>query len=318
MSYEYDMAVIGAGAAGSTAAGMSALLGAKTVLIEEQRLGGDCTWTGCIPSKTLLHASRAAQQIKTADRLGFTAMQPQFDFSKVTDHVRQIRRHIYDESDAPPQMEKLGVEVILGSARFCGPHTVEIRKDSGHLHRLTSRFFVIATGSRPITPAFSEPVLTNESIFEQQTQPKRLLILGAGPVGIEMAQAFVRLGSEVTVVTRGSRALPRDDPEHAGKLQACLSREGIRFLLEQKVTGLDKDRGGFCAVLQDGRRLSCDAVIAAIGRKPSIDTLSRENAGVQSNREGIGVDRHCRTSQRHFYAAAMLPACIASRIWPNT
>jgi pyruvate/2-oxoglutarate dehydrogenase complex dihydrolipoamide dehydrogenase (E3) component len=303
MSYEYDMAVIGAGAAGLTAAGMSALLGAKTVLIEKQRLGGDCTWTGCIPSKTLIHASRTAQQIKTAARLGFTSMQPRFDFSRVMDHVRQIRQHVYDEFDAPPRMEKLGVELILGSARFCDPHRLEIRKDSSHLQRLTSRFFVIATGSRPKIPAFSEPVLTNESIFEQQSKPNRLLIMGAGPVGMEMAQAFVRLGSEVTVVTSGARVLPRDDPEHTGKLQDCLSREGVGFFFGQRVAMLEKSGNCLSAVLEDGRTLSCDGALAAIGRQPFIEALQLEKAGVRFTKNGIRIDQHCRTSKRHIYAA---------------
>ncbi|MBV8051904.1 MAG: NAD(P)/FAD-dependent oxidoreductase [Acidobacteriaceae bacterium] len=303
MSYEYDMAVIGAGAAGLTAAGMSALLGAKTVLIEANRLGGDCTWAGCIPSKTLLQASKAVHQMRTAGRFGLTPIQPEFDFSNVIDHIRQVRQHIYDDSDAPSQIEKLGVEVILGSARFCDPHTLQIRKACGHLHRLTSRFFVIAAGSRPKEPAFSEPVLTNETIFEQRSQPKRLLIMGAGPVGIEMAQAFVRLGSEVTVVAHGTRALPRDDAEHASTLQECLSREGVGFLFRQRVTSLNKGHQCLSAVLEGGRTLSCDAALAAIGRQPTIEALSLENAGVAFTQQGIAVDRHCRTSKRHIYAA---------------
>jgi pyruvate/2-oxoglutarate dehydrogenase complex dihydrolipoamide dehydrogenase (E3) component len=303
MSYEYDMAVIGAGAAGLTASGMSALLGAKTALIEGHRLGGDCTWAGCVPSKTLLQASKAAHQMETADRFGLTAMQPQFDFSKVMNHVRQTRLHIYEEADAPPQMERLGVDVILGSARFCDPHTLEIRNAAGQLRRLTARFFVIATGSRPKTPAFSEPVLTNETIFEQESQPKRLLIMGAGPAGMELAQAFVRLGSEVTVVAPGTRVLPRDDPEHAGTLQGCLSREGVGFLFGQKVVSLNKCGYSLTAVLSNGHTLSCDAALAAIGREPSINGLQLENAGVRFTQKGISIDRHCRTSQRHIYAA---------------
>jgi pyruvate/2-oxoglutarate dehydrogenase complex dihydrolipoamide dehydrogenase (E3) component len=302
MSFQYDMIVIGGGAAGLTAAGMSALLGAKTALIEQHRLGGDCTWVGCVPSKTLLRTSKAAHLIRTADRFGFTAMQPQFDFMTVMDHVRRTRQRIYEDADAAPHIEKLGVEVILGSARFQDRRTVQIQETSGASRQLTSRFFIIATGSRPRTGNFSEPPLTNETIFELGLQPKQLLVMGAGPIGIELAQAFQRLGSEVTVVASGNRILPRDDPEHAGQLQECLSREGVSFLFSQKVTKLERRENSVTAVLDSGRTISCDAALAAIGREPAIKGLRLENAMVRFGEKGIDVDLHCRTSQRHIYA----------------
>jgi pyruvate/2-oxoglutarate dehydrogenase complex dihydrolipoamide dehydrogenase (E3) component len=302
MRYQYDMIVIGGGAAGLTAAGMSALLGAKTALIEAHRLGGDCTWVGCVPSKTLLRASKAAHHMNTADRFGLAAIQPHFEFSKIMDHIRRTRQRIYNDADAPPHLERLGVEVILGSARFCNPRTLEIHKSSGISSRLTSRFFIIATGSHPKTPNFSEPMLTNETIFELEAHPKRLLIIGAGPVGVEMAQAFRRLGSEVTIVARGNRILARDDPEQTRQLQECLDREGVRFLFGQKVAGLERHENGLIAILHDGRTLSCDAALAAIGREPAIKGLELQNAGVPFGEKGVDIDRHCRTSQRHIYA----------------
>ena len=170
------------------------------------------------------------------------------------------------------------------------------------LRRLTSRFFIIATGSRPRPGNFSEPPLTNETIFELESQPKRLLVIGAGPVGIEMAQAFQRLGSEVMVIARGNRILPRDDPEHAGQLQECLSREGVCFLLGQEVTRLEKRENSLAAVLDNGRTIFCDAALAALGREPAIQGLQLEKATVRFGEKGIDVDRHCRTSQRHIYA----------------
>lgn len=297
------MVVIGGGAAGLTAAGMSAVLGAKTALIEEYRLGGDCTWFGCIPSKTLLRAAKAAYHMTTADRFGFVPSQPQFDFSQVMGHIRRTRQGIYEGADAPPHMEKLGVEVILGRARFGDSHTIEVREASGMSRRLTSRFFVIATGSRPRTPNFAEPTLTNQTIFELESQPKRLLIMGAGPVGIEMAQAFQRLGSEVTVVARGNRILPRDDPEQANMLRECLAQEGVKFLFGQDVASLQRYGDGLAAILKDGRTLACDAALSAIGREPAVRGLQLENAGVRFGEKGIDVDRRCRTSQRHIYAA---------------
>jgi pyruvate/2-oxoglutarate dehydrogenase complex dihydrolipoamide dehydrogenase (E3) component len=302
MIHEYDMAVIGGGAAGLTAAGMSALLGAKTALIEEHRLGGDCTWVGCVPSKTLLSASKAAHRMKTADRFGLVPIQPQFDFSNVMAHVRSVRQNVYNDADAPPHLEKLGVEVILGTARFCDPHTIEIRESSGVSRRLTSRFFIIATGSRPRTPNFAESPMTNETIFELDSQPKRLLVMGAGPVGIEMAQAFQRLGSEVTIITPGNRILPRDDLEQADQLRQRLSREGVGFLFGLKVVALERRGTSLTSKLEDGRTLSCDAALAAIGREPATRGLQLENAGVRFGEKGIDVDRRCRTTQRHIYA----------------
>jgi pyruvate/2-oxoglutarate dehydrogenase complex dihydrolipoamide dehydrogenase (E3) component len=302
MGYDYDMVVIGGGAAGLTAAGMAALLGAKTVLIEEHRLGGDCTWVGCVPSKTLLRAAKAAHEMKTADRFGLIPVQPEIPFSQVMEHVRRTRELIYKDADAPPNLEKLGVEVLIGSARFADPHTIEIQNTAGKPRRLSSRFFVIASGSRPKMAGFSAPALTNETIFELESQPKRLLIMGAGPVGIEMAQAFERLGSEVLVVAPGDRILPRDDPAQARKLGEHLSREDVSFILGQRVTALEKRGADLVAMLQDGRTLACDAALAAIGRVPASKGLQLEKAGVRFGEKGIGVDARCRTSQRHIYA----------------
>lgn len=303
MNYQYDMIVIGGGAAGLTAAGMSALLGAKTALIEQDRLGGECTWTGCVPSKTLLHVSKVAHRMRTAGRFGIAPIDPQFDFASVMDHVRRTRQTIYKQADAPPNIEKLGVEVICGAAQFRDSHTLEIGDSLGNFRTISSRYFVIATGSRPKTPIFSEPTLTNETIFELESQPKRLLVMGAGPVGIEMAQAFCRLGSEVTVASVGDRILPKDDPEQARQLQEYLSQEGISFVFGQKVVALEKLGPGLRAGLESGREVLCDAVLAAIGREPRIEALGLNNAGVLFGDEGIEVDRHSRTSQRHIYAA---------------
>lgn len=304
MKYDYDMIVIGGGAAGLIAAGMSALLGAKTALIEEHRLGGDCTWVGCIPSKTLLKAARVAHQTRTADRFGLNATNPSIPFPQLMEHVRRTRQQVYGEADAPPNVEKLGVEVIAAHARFTDPHTVEITE--GESRKITSRYFVIATGSRPkippTSPGFAVECLTNETLFELTVQPKRLLVLGAGPVGIEMAQAFQRLGSDVTIVAPDSGILAKDDPEHARVLQERLAGEGVSFLLGHKVEALSRDDRALRATLDNGRIIACDAALAAIGRQANTGALGLEKAGVATGEKGIPVDRHCRTSQRHIFA----------------
>ena len=181
MKPDFDVLVIGGGAAGLTAAGMSAVLGAKTALVEARTLGGDCTWHGCVPSKSLLRAAKIAHQMRTAGRFGLTPANVEHDFSRVLDRVHSIQERIYADADAPPKFEKLGVEVIPGSARFIGPHAVEIEAN-GTARRLTSRYFVVATGSSPSRPRLetdgSVPVLTNETIFDLDRLPKRLLVLG--------------------------------------------------------------------------------------------------------------------------------------------
>ena len=255
-----------------------------------------------MPSKTLLRIARTAHEIRTAERFGFAPAQAHIDFQKVMEHVRQIRRQIYQDADAPPHMERLGVEVIAGSASFVDPHTIQVEGESDGVRRLTSRYFIIATGSRPRVPAFEEPVLTNESIFELQSRPNRLLILGAGPVGIELAQAFTRLGSQVQVVAPGERILPRDDPKQVGMLQNYLSREGVVFHLGRKITALARGENGLVASMDDGRTLYCDAALAAIGREPVIKDLQLQSAAIRVEEKGIVVDSRCRTSQRHIYA----------------
>jgi pyruvate/2-oxoglutarate dehydrogenase complex dihydrolipoamide dehydrogenase (E3) component len=296
--YDYDMVVIGGGAAGLVASGMSALLGAKTALVEEHRLGGDCTWTGCIPSKTLIHAAKIVHEARTAYRCGLIPSEALDDFAALMRHVQQVRSAVYDEADSPPNMEKLGVEVIVSHAAFADPHTLQLGD-----RRITSRFFVIATGSRPRVPDFPAPLLTNETLFELDQQPRRLLVLGAGPVGIEMAQAFRRLGSEVTVVDPGDRILSKDDPELTASLKTVLAEEGVTFRLGRKVVSARRQDECLLATLDDGGNLACDAILAAIGRKPRMETLGLERAGVECSSHGITVDSHCRTSQRHIYAS---------------
>ncbi|HEX8984022.1 MAG TPA: FAD-dependent oxidoreductase [Bryobacteraceae bacterium] len=300
MKYDFDMLVIGGGAAGLTAAGMSAVLGAKTALVEARKLGGDCTWHGCVPSKSLLRAATVAHEIRTAGRLGLTPAGVEHDFARVMERVHAVRERIYADADAPPHFEKLGVEVITGRARFLGPHAVEIEMDGG-ARRLTSRYFVVATGSSTRTPQLATdgtvPVLTNETIFELDRLPKRLLVLGAGPAGIEMAQAFQRLGSAVTVATHGSGILGRDDRELAAILLDHLRGEGIQFLVEAQVVRLQAGAAHFAS----GGRVEADALLAAVGRRPNVESLHLEAAGVQVNDKGIAVNRRCQSSARHIY-----------------
>ena len=300
MSYEYDMIVIGGGAAGLTASGMAAVFGAKTALIEAKKLGGDCTWHGCVPSKSLLHAAKVAHEMRTAGRYGLTPAKAEHDFSRVMAHVHSIRQHIYEDADAPPHFEKLGVEVIEGRARFLDSHTLEVQSN-GSIRKLSSRYFVIATGSSPRMPGIpgieSANVLNNESLFELEHLPKHLLVLGAGPIGMEMAQAFRRLGSEVTILNRSPGILRRDDAELSAMLLEHLRREGIQFVFGMEASKIE----GAIVHLKNGKRIEADAVLAAAGRNPNIDSLNLAATGVKANEKGIIVDRRCRSSVKHIY-----------------
>ena len=303
MTTDYDMVVIGGGAAGLTAAGMSAVLGARTALISDSKLGGDCTWQGCVPSKSLLKAARVAHEMRSAAKYGLTPSGASHDWSQIIGRVHAIREHVYEDADAPPNMEKLGVEVIAAQARFVTRNSVEITSPEISARQvLTSRYFIIATGSKPRIPNIAGmdriPVLTNESLFELKERPQRLLVLGAGPIGIEMAQAFQRLGSEVTVIGRSGGILDRDDAELAGMLQNCLQGEGIQFFPGQEVERLEAGR----AHLKSGATVPADAVLAAVGRRPNTDTLELQAIGVNTTEKGIVVDRHCRTNVKNILA----------------
>jgi pyruvate/2-oxoglutarate dehydrogenase complex dihydrolipoamide dehydrogenase (E3) component len=311
MAMDFDMVVVGGGAAGLTAAGISASLGAKTALIEESRLGGDCTWTGCIPSKALLKAAGIANTFRTADRYGLKASEPQFDFSTVMDRVHEIQTTVYEDADDPAVYQKMGITVIEGKAHFISPRQVEILGRGGGRRQVASRFFVIATGGRPVIPPVEglaeTPYLTSETIFTISKLPARMIVLGAGPVGTEMAQAFRRLGSEVAVLNVRDRILPRDDAELTNLLREHLAGEGICFLLGSGVRRIDSGMGSVRVTYRAGASLTeetveGDTLLVAAGRRPNLDDLGLEAAGVQASHAGIIVDRHCRTSAENIFA----------------
>jgi pyruvate/2-oxoglutarate dehydrogenase complex dihydrolipoamide dehydrogenase (E3) component len=311
MALDFDMVVIGGGSAGLTAAGISASLGAKTALIEEHKLGGDCTWTGCVPSKALLKAAGIANSIRTADRYGLNASEPQFDFSAVMDRMHEIQNAVYEEADAPPVYQKMGIEVVEGKAQFISSRRVEVLGPGGGRRQFTSRFFVIATGGRPVMPPVEgvaeTPYLTSESIFSISKLPSKLIVLGAGPIGIEMAQTFRRFGSEVVVVGRRDRILPRDDAELTDLLRAHLAGEGVRFLLGSSVRKIESAIGTVHVTYRAGsssteETVEGDTLLVAAGRRPNMDGLNLEAAGIQAGPAGIAVDRHCRTSAGNIFA----------------
>ncbi|MEL6616495.1 MAG: FAD-dependent oxidoreductase [Bacteroidota bacterium] len=318
--YDFDYIVIGGGAAGLTAAGIAANAGVKTMMIERHRLGGDCTWTGCVPSKVLLHAAHLAHHAREASAFGVDA-EVSVRFADVMQHVHTLREEVYEDADAPEIFEGFGVEVVHGDARFVNAHTIEIvagaSGDGHHVEkrRVTGRLFIICSGGRaappPIEGLDSVDYLTNETLFEITEQPTHLAIVGSGPIGIEMGQAFNRLGTKVTILDRADRILGRDDPEHAEMLLQVLKDEGVEFVFDTTVERVEPlapeaSGDGVSGVrlhLSSGESLEADRLLIATGRKPNVETLNLEAAGVEYTRTGVSVNDKCRTSQRHIYAA---------------
>jgi pyruvate/2-oxoglutarate dehydrogenase complex dihydrolipoamide dehydrogenase (E3) component len=304
MPRDYDVVVVGGGAAGLTASGLAASFGAKTMMVERDRLGGDCTWSGCVPSKTLIKAAKVVHQAHAAHRYGLTDFAPEIPFARVMEHVRDVRDEVYHDADRPEIYEDLGVDVRFGAARLVGPHHLVIEGEDG-ADRISARYIVLATGGRAAVPPIDGldgvDYLTNESLFEIDAQPGSLAIVGAGPIGIEMAQAFGRLGTDVTVVDHGNRILSRDDAEHAEMLREVLHREGVQFRFGARVERVEEDNEQV-VLHTDGDAIRADRVLIATGRRPNTEDLGLEEAGVVFTEKGIQVDDKCQTSQSHIYA----------------
>jgi len=311
MKPDYDMVVIGGGSAGLTAAGISASLGAKTAMIEAAKLGGDCTWYGCVPSKALIKAAKTARTISTAGKYGLKDTAPKFNFAEVIKQVHTTRNEIYEEADAPHHFEKLGIEVIYGRASFVDKYTIILDDGERNDETITSRYFIIATGSSPVVPPIEGlsdvPFLTNETIFEIDQLPGHLIIVGAGPIGMEMAQSFRRFDSQVTVIDFMDSILIRDNKELTEILRESLSCEGINFVLNNGVKRIEKVNGTIAVTVEEknGPSISTvygDALLISVGRKPNINGLNLEAAGVKTTRSGIVVNDRGRTSVKNIYA----------------
>jgi len=310
MKYDYDAIVIGGGAAGLTASGIAANFGAKTMMIEKDRLGGDCTWNGCVPSKTLIKAASVIYKAKESNKYGIDLSIQDVDLSRVMKHVDEVRNEIYEEADRPEIFEEMGIEVVFGEASFSGSHTLSIMLPDGTERTVTSKYFFICTGSTPFVPPIpgleSVNYLTNESLFQIDSIPKSINIIGAGPIGCEMAQSFVRLGLDVTVLDMADRILANDDPELTKILMKSLEEEGVKFELNAAIENVESaDESVRISYSKNGesRSATSESLLAATGRRPNVGGLNLEAAGVNYSKKGIEVNKSGRTNQRHIYAA---------------
>jgi pyruvate/2-oxoglutarate dehydrogenase complex dihydrolipoamide dehydrogenase (E3) component len=296
---ETDICVIGGGSGGLSVAAGAVQMGARVVLIEGGEMGGDCLNAGCVPSKALIAAAKAAQAMRSAAKFGIAPVEPVVDFGAVKDHVAKVIETIAPV-DSQERFEGLGVHVIRAWATFTGPDSVQAGG-----HEIRARRFVIATGSRPFVPPIpgveTVPYLTNETIFALRERPEHLIVIGGGPIGIEMAQAHRRLGCRVTLV-EGASALNREDPELAAFVLAALRAEGVEILEGTQVAGLDGTEGAVGVTLADGRRIAGSHILMAVGRQVDLSRLNLDAAGVRHDRRGVKVDASLRSSNRRVYA----------------
>ncbi|TAN52304.1 MAG: FAD-binding protein [Methylococcaceae bacterium] len=301
---EYDLCVIGGGAAGLVTAAGAAALGAKVALVEKHRLGGDCLWHGCVPSKALLHSAGVAHTLRTAERAGLDNFEPMVDLAGVMERVRSVIRTI-EPNDSPERFRSLGVEVLFGAGCFTTPDRFAVEGRT-----ITANRYVLATGSRaaqPLIPGLEQvSYLTNATLFDLREPVPHLIVVGGGPIGVEMAQAFRRLGSAVDLIETGPGILPREDQDMAALVQQRLAAEGMRFHFRQRIHSIENGAGalqlrlkccGEAETLLEGSHL-----LIAAGRNPNLDGLGLDAAGVVLENGRLKLDARLRTTNKRIYA----------------
>lgn len=294
----YDLVVIGAGAAGLVAAGFAGRVGLKVALIEKELLGGDCTHYGCVPSKALLMVARKVHNARNSAKYGVHVDNVRVDMAQVRDYVRGTVDEIYQHETPEVFEREYGVEVIIGEARFVNADTVTVNGRELHAKRI-----IIATGARPLLPPVKGldevPYLTYKTLFDNDTLPERLLVIGAGPIGAEMAQAYTRFGAKVTMIDE--RLLPNDEPEVAEVVEQVFTREGISFV-KSLAESVRQDGDEIVILTRSGEEVRGDQLLVVTGRAPIVDTLDLDKAGVTYSKKGIEVDKYLRTNVPNIFA----------------
>ena len=302
----YDLVVVGGGTAGLVSAMGAAGLGARVALVERHLLGGDCLNVGCVPSKALIRSARAAADARRASGLGVNVGAVEPDFDAIMRRMRERRAGI-SPNDAAQRIQRAGVDLFFGDAAFTSPRTLDVNETS-----LRFRRAVIATGGRPTAPpvpGLSDiDYLTNETLFSLAELPRRLLVIGGGPIGCELAQAFAHFGSAVTVLDQAAHVLPREDPDAAAVVQRRLVKDGVTLELGVKLVEAINDGGQVCLRFERPNRGGIaeargDRLLVSAGRAPNVEGLGLDAAGVAVSRRGVTVNDRLRTSNRRIYAA---------------
>ncbi|HJV09739.1 MAG TPA: FAD-dependent oxidoreductase [Acidimicrobiales bacterium] len=308
MASRYDLVIIGMGSGGMVGAEFAATIGLRVAVIERGRVGGDCLWTGCVPSKALLASAKAAHTMKVADKYGLPSLPPvDIDTSLVWKRIRAIQQELAGTDDDPERFRAMGVEIIAGQARITSPNSVEL---VGQDRTLETRVILLCTGSRPLTPPIEglkeAGFLTSENVFEIERAPKSMVMIGGGPIAIEMAQAFTRLGIRTTVLQKGPGILPRDEPDLVATLTGMLREEGVDLRLNvetERVAVADGRKMVYGAENGEPAKWDAEELLVAVGRRPNVEGLGLDEVGVKVGRRGIEVDERMRTSVPSIYAA---------------
>ncbi|CCU78890.1 Mercuric ion reductase [Halanaerobium saccharolyticum subsp. saccharolyticum DSM 6643] len=300
--YNYDIVVIGGGAAGLTAAFTANGLNKKVALIEKDRLGGECTWKGCVPSKALLKSAKVAHQIQEADKYGVKS-DFEIDDKRVMDYVHSVQEKIYQKEN-PKVLAEKGIDFIDAQAEFVDNHTLKVGEN-----KISADKIIIASGSLPFIPAIEgvEKIsyLSNENLFELEKLPESLLIIGGGPIGIEMAQAFNRLGVEVSLVQRSEQILKKEEASFSQRLRKKLAQEGVNFFIGFEAVKFEKkDKIILTAADNNGdvKQIKAEKVLIAAGRKANVESLKLDKIGLKTSRQGIVTDKKMRTNINNIYA----------------
>jgi pyruvate/2-oxoglutarate dehydrogenase complex dihydrolipoamide dehydrogenase (E3) component len=308
----YDLTIIGGGSAGLVLAVAGAKLGKKTALVEKHRIGGDCLWTGCVPSKALLKAAKVANYIQNAEKYGVVASSPTSDWQQVMGYVQSTQHTIEEEHDNPERFREMGVDVIFGNGHFESPNTFVVEDvESGETRTLKSKKFVISTGSRPMAPPIpgleSCDYLDSETVWELEAFPSRLLVVGAGPIGVELGQAFHRLGADVTIAQRSGRILTKEDTDVSEQMLDYLGGDGLTIRLNTNIAQVAQNQEGTRVTFsssEDGNiEQTFDKILIAAGRAPNVEGLELEKIGIQIGRRGIEVNSRLQTNVKNIYAA---------------
>jgi len=307
--YDFDLGVLGGGSAGLTITAGAAQLGVRTLLAEkEDKLGGDCLHYGCVPSKALVKAAHVYHTARNTARFGLPEldMKP-VDYRHVAERIKSVI-DVIQVHDSEERFCKLGAKVVFGAARFLDAHTIQVNGVT-----YSAKTWVIATGTSPMIPGFegldSTPHLTNREIFSLETLPHSMIILGAGPIACEMAQAFARLGAKVSVVQRSQQILSKEDKDMADTLMDVMRREGVDFYLDTsivRVQNLGEMRQVVFTMGDDNKQqisLQADALLVALGRTPNLDDLGLNDIGVVYDKKGLTLDARLRTTRKHIYGA---------------
>ncbi len=307
MRYEYDILVVGAGAAGLTAAKTAQGFGKRVALVEKtDRLGGECTWTGCIPSKALIKVADVAYTLQNVDRYGLRVQQPTvLDTSNVMPYVRSIIQDDY-QSHTPDKIKSLGIDLLFGNMKFLDSHHIQLDERTISFNKA-----IITTGSHPFVPPIegldSVPYLTNENLFQLDTLPRSIVILGGGAIGAEMASALNRLSVSVTIVEINDRILPKEDAELVALLTDILHKEGVTIMTGMRAIKVEAQGDGVRVICEDksGNRQRVDAqsILVAVGRRPNSEGFGLESIGVQTHERGIMVNSKLQTTVKNIYAA---------------